>query len=91
MLSAVLAEFIGTFIFLSSIIHTFNPYIIGATFTMMVLLFVNISGSNFNPAVSAMLAYAGKLKMNLLAPYILAQLSGGFMALWVLRHTKSRT
>ena len=41
----------------------------------------NITGGNFNPAVSVMMVAAGKLPSADLLPYVLAQVTGGLAAL----------
>ena len=41
----------------------------------------HVSGGHFNPAVSVMMAVAGRLSMKDLLPYVLAQVSGGLVAL----------
>jgi aquaporin Z len=47
-----------------------------------------ISGGNFNPAVSVMLASAGKLPMVDLVPYVVAQVAGGLVAYQLHKHVK---
>ena len=56
----------------------------------MIAIFVlgKVSGGNFNPAVSVMLAMAGKLSMKDLAPYIVAQILGGLAALELYKRVK---
>jgi aquaporin Z len=43
-----------------------------------------ISGGNYNPAVTIMMAFAKKMPMSEVAPYIIAQVAGGITAfeLW---------
>ena len=48
-------EFLGTFIFLFSIIATGNAMIIGLTLALVILSLGKISGGNFNPAVTIMM------------------------------------
>ena len=88
MLSALLAEFFGTFVFFFVIFTTLNPLYIGLTLGAMIALFAKISGGNFNPGVSMVAAYAGKLSKKLVIPYIIAQLCGGLLALFVAKNMK---
>jgi glycerol uptake facilitator-like aquaporin len=79
-MNAILVEFIGTFFFLYVIIATGNAFAIGAALAIAVFVGGPISGGNFNPAVSIMMAVAGKLPTKQVVPYILAQIAGGLAA-----------
>jgi glycerol uptake facilitator-like aquaporin len=81
-------EFIGTFIFLYVIIATGNPYAIGLILTCMILIGGNISGGNYNPAVSVMMVLANKLNANEMIPYIFSQLMGAVCAFYLYKITK---
>ena len=83
-----LVEFLGTLFFLFVIIAIGHPLAIGAALTIAVILGGKISGGNFNPAVSVMLAMAGKLSMKDLAPYVVAQVLGGLAALELYKRVK---
>ena len=48
----------------------------------------NISGGNYNPAVSIMMVAAGKLPKSDLVPYIVAQVSSGLAALELYKRVK---
>lgn len=74
-------EFLGTLFFLYVIITTGNALAIGAALAIAVMLGGPISGGNFNPAVTIMMAVAGKQPMSDVVPYILAQVSGGLVAI----------
>lgn len=80
-----LVEFIGTLFFLYVILATGKAVPIGLSLMIVILLGGQISGGNFNPAVSIMMAAAGKLQMHDLMPYILAQVAGGLAALELYR------
>lgn len=69
-----LAEYVGTTIFLYVIIATGNAWLIGLTLALVILLFGNISGGYFNPAVTILMVIAKKESARQLIPYILAQL-----------------
>jgi aquaporin Z len=47
-----------------------------------------ISGGNFNPAVTIMMAVAGKQSMKDVIPYILAQVAGGLAAFELYKRVK---
>jgi len=55
---------------------------------MAVISFWKTSGGHFNPAVSVMMAAAGKLNMKDLAPYVVAQIAGGLAALELYKRVK---
>ena len=54
-----LVEFLGTLFFLYVIIATGNALAIGAALAIAIMLGGPISGGNFNPAVTIMMAAAG--------------------------------
>jgi len=83
-----LVEFLGTMFFLYVIMATGNALAIGAALTLVILVGGAISGGNFNPAVSVMMAAAGKLPTNDVVPYILAQVAGGLVALELYKRVK---
>ena len=76
-----LVEFIGTFFFLSVIIFTGHPLAIGAALTLAIYVGGKISGGNFNPAVTIMMAVGDKMPIANAVPYIIAQIAGGLVAL----------
>jgi glycerol uptake facilitator-like aquaporin len=69
-------EFLGTVFFLYVIIATGHPVAIGAALAVSIYLGGPISGGNFNPAVTILMALTGKQSVNTVAPYIVAQLLG---------------
>jgi glycerol uptake facilitator-like aquaporin len=81
MLQKYLAEFTGTIFFVYVILATGNPLAIGAALALVILLASNISGGHMNPAVSIVMASAGKISTTDLIPYCLAQILGGLVAL----------
>ena len=81
MLQKYLAEFTGTIFFVYVILATGNPLAIGAALALVILLASSISGGHMNPAVSIVMASAGKLSTTDLIPYCLAQILGGLVAL----------
>lgn len=76
-----LVEFLGTLFFIYTIITTNNAVAIGLALMLVILLGGQISGGNFNPAVSIIMATMGKLPTHELMPYIVAQIAGGLVAL----------
>jgi len=75
-----LVEFLGATFFIFVIISIGHPIAIGAALTLAILIGGKISGGHFNPAVSVAMTIAGKLPLNDLMPYILAQVAGGAVA-----------
>ena len=88
MLNKLLAEFLGTMFFLYVILATGDAVAIGLALMIAIFVLGKGSGGNFNPAVSVMLAMAGKLSMKDLAPYIVAQVLGGLAALELYKRVK---
>ena len=58
-----LVEFIGTLLFVYVILATGNPLAIGATLSLVILIAGPISGGHINPAVSIVMASAGKIEI----------------------------
>jgi len=79
-MNKILVEFLGTLFFLYVIIATGNALAIGAALAIVIMIAGPISGGNFNPAVTIMMAVAGKEPMSDVIPYILAQVAGGLAA-----------
>ena len=88
MINKLLAEFLGTMFFLYVILATGDAVAIGLALMVVIFILGKVSGGNFNPAVSVMLAMAGKLSMKDLAPYIVAQVLGGLAALELYKRVK---
>jgi len=88
MMNKLLAEFLGTMFFLYVILATGDAVAIGLALMIVIFILGKVSGGNFNPAVSVMLAMAGKLSMKDLAPYIVAQVLGGLAALELYKRVK---
>jgi aquaporin Z len=84
MIQKVFVEYIGTLFFLYVIIATGNALAIATALTIVILVGGPISGGHYNPAVTIMMAYAKKIPMSEVAPYIIAQVAGGVTAfeLW---------
>ena len=83
-----LAEFLGAALFIYVILATGNPLAIGAALALVILLTSNISGGHINPAVSIVMASAGKLPVTDLVTYCLAQIFGGLVALEMYKRFK---
>ena len=79
-LIAILVEFLGTFIFLSVIIGTGNPWAIGATLAVLAYLASAVSGGHFNPAVTLMMLYNHRIPADNAFAYILVQVAAGLLA-----------
>lgn len=79
----LLAEFLGTFLLLISILATGNALIIGLTLALVIFLVGGLSGAHVNPAVSLTMFIKGSLSVSELVGYIVVQLAGGAAALYV--------
>jgi glycerol uptake facilitator-like aquaporin len=83
-----LVEFLGTAFFVYIILATGNPLAIGAALALSILLTMNISGGHINPAVTIVMASAGKIPTTDIIPYCLAQIFGGLTALELYKRYK---
>ena len=97
MLPKLLTEFIGTFflvltIGLTVLIGTeFAPIAIGCVLMVMVYMGGHISGAHYNPAVTLAVWMRGKATTGELAPYMIAQIVGAFVAALVVYVINDRT
>jgi glycerol uptake facilitator-like aquaporin len=76
-----IVEYLGTVFFLYVVLVAQAPYAplaIGSALALSIYLGGPISGGNFNPAVTIMLALSKKQSIDLIAPYIIAQLAAAF-------------
>lgn len=87
-MNAYIVEFLGTLFFLYVILATGNALAIGAALALAILVGGAISGGFYNPAVTIMMAAAGKLPNNEVLPYILSQVAGGLVALELYKRVK---
>jgi glycerol uptake facilitator-like aquaporin len=85
-----LVEFLGTFIFLSVIVATGNPWIIGAALAILIFLGLDISGGHYNPAVTLMTLYNKDITIYTAVAYITAQVAGGILAITTYNILKKR-
>ena len=83
-----IVEFFGTTLFVYIILATGNALAIGATLALLTLLLGGISGGHVNPAVSIVMAAAGKLPTTDLVPYCIAQILGGLVALEIYKRVR---
>ena len=88
-LSVFFAEFLGTFIFVLSILTTTNPFFIAASFLAAITLISKISGGHINPVVSLAMYMNGGLKPADLFSYVFAQLLGGASAYFAYKSVKA--
>ena len=88
MINKLVAEFLGTMFFLYVILVTGDAVAIGLALTAVIFILGKTSGGHFNPAVSVMMAAAGKVSMKDLAPYVVAQSAGGLAALELYKRVK---
>jgi len=76
-----IAEFIGTLVLVYVILATGQALAIGLALALIIMVIGGISGGHVNPAVSFAMYLGGKLSQEDLIPYIIAQVSGGIVAL----------
>lgn len=78
--TAILSEFLGTFLLLAAILLSGNWLVIGATLGVLIYATQNISGGQLNPAVSYALWMKGKINSAEFIVYSVAQLAGALSA-----------
>lgn len=83
-----LVEFLGSVFFVYIILATGNPLAIGAAFALIILMTREISSGFLNPAISIVMVSIGKIQVNELIPYILAQTFGALVALELYKRYK---
>ena len=81
MFSPALVEFLGTSLLVGTVSFTGVPVLIVAALAVAIGFGGKVSGGHFNPAVSIVMASAGKISTTELIPYCLAQILGGLVAL----------
>ena len=87
---AILVEAVGTFIFLSVIVATGNPWAIGATLAILAFLVGSISGGHFNPAVTIATLWNRGIATDNAIAYIVAQVAAGIAAVTVYNRMKKQ-
>jgi glycerol uptake facilitator-like aquaporin len=88
MLQKYLVEFLGSLFFIYVILATGSPIAIGAALALAIIVGGEISGGNFNPAVTIVMAAARKMPLSDVAPYIISQIAGGMVALELFKYKK---
>ncbi|MEO5950034.1 MAG: aquaporin [Candidatus Saccharimonadales bacterium] len=84
-ISAVLAEFVGTFIFTAAIIASQgSPVIVGFTLIGLVLAISTLSNAHFNPALSIAAWLTRRISGKRALAYAVAQVLGSMLALVIL-------
>ena len=83
-----LIEFVGTMFFCFVIIASNNPIADGAALAIAILSSGPKLSGQFNPAVTIMMALAGKLPMEAIVPNIISQILGGLAALELYKYFK---
>ena len=84
--TALLAEFVGTFLFVLSVFASGgNAYVIGGTLAVVILLIGKISGAHVNPAISTAMFVKGSLSAPELGGYVASQVAGAVASLYAYR------
>ena len=81
----LIGEFLGTWLFLLSILATGNSAVIGATLALVIYLLATTSGGHVNPAVSLAFYLKGSLSIAEFAGYVVAQLLGGAVSYYTFK------
>jgi glycerol uptake facilitator-like aquaporin len=87
MLEKYLVEFLGSLFFIFVILATGSPIAIGAALALAIIVGGPVSGGNFNPAVTIVMAAAHKMPLSDVAPYIISQIAGGMVAVQLSKMT----
>ena len=78
----LLAEFLGTFLLVMSILTTGNALVIGGTLSLIILLLGGVSGAHVNPAVSVAMLLKGSIGTMEFMSYTVAQCAGAAAAFY---------
>ena len=78
--SIFIAEFLGTFVLVLSILATANPIYIAAAFLAAITILSKISGGHINPVVTLAMFMNGTLNLKQVLIYIPAQILGALGA-----------
>jgi glycerol uptake facilitator-like aquaporin len=77
----IIAEFIGTFIFISVVLATGQAIPIGLALAAVIYFGGGISGGHFNPSITVMAAVKGSISIETAIGYVVAQCLAGLCAL----------
>lgn len=88
MLNKFVAEFLGTLFLVYIVLATQSAIAIGAGLAIAIMVLGGVSGGLFNPALSVVMAAAGKITTNDMLMLILAQVFGGLVALELFKRVK---
>jgi aquaporin Z len=78
----LIGEFLGTFLFVMSVLVTGNPFVIGGVLALVVWLLSKTSGGHLNPAVSLAFYLKGSLSNMEYIGYMIVQFIAGAAALY---------
>ena len=90
-MNKLIAEFIGTFFLVFAIGMTGNPLAIGAMLMVMVYFAGNISGAQFNPAVSLGIFIRGKMTAGEMIQYMTIQIVAAISASYLIYLLTNKT
>ena len=81
----LLAEYLGTFLLVLSVLTLSNPLFLGLIFTIIVFLTLPVSGACINPAVVLAMYLKGKLGMKESISYVIIQLIAAFTSFYIFK------
>lgn len=82
----LLAEFLGTFLLVLSILASgANPWVVGGTLALIILLVGSLSGAHVNPAVSMAMFVKGALSTQEFVSYAVVQLLGAVSSVYAFK------
>jgi glycerol uptake facilitator-like aquaporin len=79
----LVGEFLGTFLFVLSILITGNPLMIAVSLALIIYILSDISGGHVNPAVSLAFFLKGDLSAAKFITYALVQFVGATFSLYM--------
>ena len=89
MMNKYIIEFLGTLFLTFIVLATGGNYLaIGAALSVSVLLGGSIYEAAYNPAITLAYVAAGKIPMNDVVPYIVAEIAGALAALQLVKVVK---
>ena len=83
-----LVELLGTMFFIYVMLVTHNALASGAALAIAIIIGRQASVTYFNPILTIIMTLSGHKPMNTLLPNLVAQFSGGLLALHLSKHIK---
>lgn len=82
-----LVEFFGTLFFVFIFLTNGNPIVIGASYSLLLILLKDNATGYYNPAITLAMAYQNKISKNNVIPFLISQFFGAIVAYEIYKHS----